>query len=103
MGKVRWTNRARNDLQAIHEYIAVDNPTVAFRVVWRIASAAERLSRFSLSGRIVPEYESSGVRELVVRPYRIAYRLVGEDVRILKIHHGARVLRIQDIEDEREA
>lgn len=45
------------------------------------------------------DHERSGVRELIVRPYRIAYRIVGSEIRILKIHHSARVLRLDDIEE----
>lgn len=100
MGQIRWTERARNDLKAIHEYIAADNPLVALRVATRIVTATERLADFALSGRVVPEHERSGVRELIVRPYRIAYRIAGSEVRILKIHHGARVLHLGDISDE---
>jgi len=97
--RIRWTARARNDLESIYGYIASDNPLVALRVAARIVSATERLSAFASSGRIVPEHEQSGVRELIIRPYRVAYRVVGEEIRILKIHHSARVLRLADIED----
>jgi toxin ParE1/3/4 len=100
VGEIKWTLRARSDLKAIRDYIAVDNPNVALRVAGRIVSAVERLSDFAESGRVIPEFEESGVRELVVRPYRIAYRVDGDEIRIIKIHHSSRVLRLSDIEDE---
>ena len=100
MGQIRWTARAHSDLKAIREYIAADNATAALEVARRVVAATERLSQFALSGRAVPEYEVSGVRELIVRPYRIAYRIVDGEVRILKIHHGARILRLGDIEGD---
>ncbi len=101
MGQIRWTARAHDDLVALRDYIASENPLVALRVAARIVAATERLSDFALSGRVVPEHERSGVRELIVPPYRIAYRIVGSEVRILKIHHSARVLHLGDIEEPR--
>jgi addiction module RelE/StbE family toxin len=99
VGKIRWTERAKSDLKAIRDYIAADNPRVALRVAARIVAATERLSDFGLSGRVVPEHQGADVRELIVRPYRIAYRSVGDEVRILKIHHSARMLQLSDIEE----
>ncbi len=98
MGEIRWTARARSDLKAVYDYISADNALVALRVVSRIVSATERLSEYAQSGRVVPEYERSGVREVIVPPYRIAYRVVGAEVRILKVHHSARVLRLSDLD-----
>jgi addiction module RelE/StbE family toxin len=99
VGQITWTVRARSDLKAIRDYIAADNPTAALAVARRLVASAERLSDFAQSGRVVPEHEGSAVRELVVRPYRIAYRVVDNEVRILKIHHSARMLRLSDIEE----
>jgi toxin ParE1/3/4 len=98
VGEIRWTDRARKVLQAIHEYIAGDNPLVALRVSARIVAATERLVDLPESGRVVPEHQESGVREVIVRPYRIAYLVIGTEVRILKVHHGARILRLNDLE-----
>ena len=81
MGQVRWTARGRDDLVAVRDYIASENLLVALWVAARIVTATERLSDFALSGRVVPEHERSGVRELMVRQYRIAYRIVGSEVR----------------------
>jgi toxin ParE1/3/4 len=99
VGEIKWTSRAHNDLQAIYDFISLDNPAAALAVARRIVTSTERLAAFSESGRSVPEHQGSGVRELIVRPYRIAYRVVGSEVRILKVHHGARMLRFEDIED----
>ena len=50
---------------------------------------------FPEHGREVPEYARPDVREVIVRPYRIVYRLVAADeVHILTVHHGARLLRV---------
>jgi len=45
---------------------------------------------FAERGRPVPEYEDPTVRELVVRKYRLVYRLAALRVEILRVIHGAR-------------
>jgi len=62
-------------------------------------SATDRLREFPESGRIIPRFKRSGVREIVVRPYRIAYRVIGDEIRVQKVHHGARFLRLSDIRE----
>lgn len=53
-------------------------------------AATERLVPFPESGRIVPEFETPAIREVVLRPYRIVYRLVGTDeIHVLTVHHGS--------------
>lgn len=62
-------------------------------MVGRILGAAERLSDFPESGRRVPEFERSDLREVLLRPYRIVYRLAGrEEIHIITVHHGSRLL-----------
>jgi toxin ParE1/3/4 len=93
MGEISWTPKARADLDAACEYIARDSPRLAASFASRIETAVERLASFPHSGRVVPELERPDVRELIVYSYRIVYRLRGEDVEILTVHHGARLLR----------
>jgi plasmid stabilization system protein ParE len=57
----------------------------------RIVDATDHVARFPELGRVVPEFTQPEVRELVRRPYRIVYRLVGTDeIHILTVHHAAR-------------
>lgn len=93
MRAIRWTHRARADLAAIRVFISRDSPHYARVMVGRIIGATERLSDFPESGRQVPEFERPDLREVILRPYRIVYRLVGsEQVHILTVHHGSRLL-----------
>jgi toxin ParE1/3/4 len=85
-----WTERARSDLTAIQAFIAQDSPYYADAVVRQLIAATEQLASFPESGRAVPEFADPQVREIVRRPYRIVYRLVGEDaIHVLTIHHGS--------------
>ena len=86
-----WTDRAQDDLAAIHAFIEINSPHFAGVIVRRLLHAVDRLQDFPQSGRSVPEYSSPEVREVVLRPYRIVYRIVSEqEIHILTVHHGAR-------------
>jgi plasmid stabilization system protein ParE len=45
-----------------------------------------------LSGRKVPEYDSEVIRELIEQPYRIIYRIKHDQMDVLAVIHGARLL-----------
>lgn len=93
MRAILWTRRARADLAAIRGFISGDSPHYADVTVRRIISATDRLSEFPESGRRVPEFKRPEIREVILRPYRIVYRIVGpEEVHILAVHHGSRLL-----------
>ena len=90
MRVILWTPRARADLAAIRAFVDQDSPRCAAIVVSRLIAATDRLASFPESGRAVPEFENPLVREVVLRPYRIVYRLVGvDDIHILTVHHAS--------------
>ena len=89
-----WSDPALRDLLEIVRYIKVDSPSAARKVRDEIKSKVSRLEAFPRSGRLVPELSGSGYREVIVRNYRVIYRVkqdVGE-IEILAIHHGAKPL-----------
>jgi toxin ParE1/3/4 len=63
------------DLVGIRDYIASDPSRYAALVIERIINSVERLSVFPESGRTVPELDDPSIREIIVKPYRIVYRL----------------------------
>jgi plasmid stabilization system protein ParE len=86
-----WSPRAAADLEAIREHIAYDSELYAGLMVSRLVAAPSRLIQFPELGRIVPEYGQPDLRELIVRPYRLVYRLRGEFVEIATVFHAARM------------
>ena len=90
--KVYWTRNAIKHLTNIYEYIALNSPTYARRMVDRITQRSEQISTQPFSGRKVPEYESEDIRELIEKPYRIIYRLKQDQIDILAVIHGAQLL-----------
>ena len=90
MRVVLWTEQARADLAAIHAFINQDSRHYASVVITRLIAATDRLAQFPESGRAVPEFDNPLVREVVHRPYRIVYRLVGaNEVHVLTVHHAS--------------
>lgn len=89
MKPVLWLDRAADDLYAIGDYIARDNPRAAREVLIRIKTVADSLSRNPEIGR---RGRVEGTRELVLSdiPYLLAYQVTSEDVRILAVLHAAR-------------
>jgi toxin ParE1/3/4 len=91
---VRWTPQATEDLQAIYDFIARDSPHYAQLTAEDILSAIDRLERFPLMGRHVPERSREDLRELIKPPYRIVYR-VSEVVKILTIFRASHLFPSQ--------
>lgn len=91
MGKIRWTEKASSHLQSIHEYIASDSQVYATRFIKSLIKATDRLKEMPYCGRIVPELESYGFREVIFKDYRIVYRVLdnSDDVEILAVLHSA--------------
>lgn len=91
MTTILWTEQARSDLAAIHAFITQDSPKYAALVVRQLIASIDQIATFPDSGRAVPEFENPQVREIVRRPYRIVYRVVGAaEIHILTVHHGSR-------------
>jgi addiction module RelE/StbE family toxin len=88
---VFWTARAQADLAAIHAFIEADSPHFANVVIGRLIRAVDRLIDFPQSGRSVPEYSDGAIREVILSPYRIVYRIVDSyTVHVVTVHHAAR-------------
>ena len=90
--KVHWTNNAIEHLVNIYEHIALNSPTYANRMVDRITRRSEQIANQPHSGRKVPEYQTEDIRELIEKPYRIIYRIKSDQIDVLAVIHGARLL-----------
>lgn len=93
MAEVTWADAALNDLDAIAEYIALDNPAAASKLVEQVMNQTDRLADFPRSGRIPPELPDSVYREILVPPCRIFYRGDNDRVFILHVMREERQLR----------
>ncbi len=92
---VRWTEQAARDLVGITDFIAQQAPERARGVLDRLRQAASGLTDFPERGRVVPELARFGVvglRELVVPPWRVLYRVDADRVTVLAVFDGRRDL-----------
>lgn len=90
--KVHWTNNAVDQLVNIYEYIALNSPIYAKQMVDKITRRSAQISDQPFSGRKVPEYRAEDIRELIEKPYRIIYRIKQDQIDVLAVIHGARLL-----------
>jgi addiction module RelE/StbE family toxin len=87
--RIKWLDLAVDDLDDIAGYISQDNPEAARRIVRRLWTAVKSLVEQPEMGR---PGRVHGTRELVVRdtPFVVPYRVVGSEIEILRVLHGAR-------------
>ncbi len=100
--QVRWAPVAIDDVIAIIEYIARDNPGHADQLFDKLKARAKSLERLPERGRVVPELQAIGVRflrEQVLAPYRILCRIEGNAVHVVAVFDGRR--NLEDILLER--
>lgn len=83
---------ARRDLRDIVRYISSDSSRRALAFGQFLLAQIKRLAEFPELGRIVPEFERPEIREIVVRNYRIIYRVEHSRqlVKIIRFWHGGR-------------
>jgi toxin ParE1/3/4 len=86
-----WTDRALSDLDAIADHIARDNSEAAERWVMRLMQVAQKAAIAPLAGRRVPELSRDDVREILVRTYRIVYRVTARRCEVLTVFEGHRL------------
>ena len=87
---IKWTRAALASVDEIAGFIAKDKPIRATSFVIELQAAVNKLQTHPGMGRAgrVP-----GTRELLLHKNYIAiYRVRGDDVEILRLHHAARNL-----------
>jgi addiction module RelE/StbE family toxin len=90
--RVSWSPAALDDVDAIAEYIHRNSPAYASAVVSKLLEAARNLATSPNAGRIVPELDNETIRERFVHSYRLIYRIQGNDVLVVAVVHGRRLL-----------
>ena len=104
MAEVIWTEPALSDLDAIADYIALEYPAAAKKLVHRIFRHVGQLTDHPQSGPKPTELEGSRYRQIVEPPCRIFYRHEANRVYILHVMRSERRLLpgklIRDTDDE---
>lgn len=84
--RLRWSARARQDLNNIQQYIDQDNPVAAARTVLRVVQQTGRIKAFPLSFEAIqpdrPEY-----RSMIIKPFAVIYKVAPDEVIVLRVIH----------------
>ncbi|MEH1769150.1 type II toxin-antitoxin system RelE/ParE family toxin [Nostoc sp.] len=96
---VYWTATAVENLSAIYTYIAQTSPQYAARIVDRITRRSEQIASFPLSGRIVSEFETEEIREIIEGSYRIIYYIKPEQIDVLAVIHGSQQITLSSVDE----
>ena len=90
--KVLWSKEARANLRAIARFIARDKRNAAAAWVRRLEDRAELAGELPFMGRVVPEFGRRDVREVILRTYRIVYRIAADHIVVVKVVDGRKRL-----------
>lgn len=93
MAEIVWTDPALGDLDAIADYIALEDPVAASKLVKKVFNHVAQLAEHPESGGRPPELGRSRYRHIVEPPCRVFYRFDGEKVLILYVMRTERLLR----------
>ncbi len=89
--KIIVAPRAISDLRDIVLYISPDRPDAARRLGYALIEKTKALAAFPRSGGVVREFADDKIRQLVLPPYRIIYRIddAARVVGVARFWHGA--------------
>jgi toxin ParE1/3/4 len=93
MAQVIWAEPALNDLDAIADYIALDNPTAASELIQRMFRHVDQLILHPDSGSKPRELRGGRYRQIMEPPCRIFYRQEGDAGYVVYVMRGERKLR----------
>ena len=86
--KILWTQSARNDRNAIIDFIALDDIDSALELDAKITGVISRLIDFPQQGRFG---RVNGTRELILHAnYILVYEIIDDNIFILSILHTSK-------------
>ncbi|MBN8715962.1 MAG: type II toxin-antitoxin system RelE/ParE family toxin [Xanthomonadales bacterium] len=89
--RLAFTPLAEQDLEAIADYIATDNPVRALSFVRELRAQCQRITLNPSGYRLRPEL-GDGIRSCAYGHYVIFFEASAETVLVVRVLHGARDL-----------
>jgi plasmid stabilization system protein ParE len=86
MAEVVWSEPALADLDAIADYIALDNPPAAQHLVRNVFDHIDQLETHPDSGSFPQELKEKRYRQIVEPPCRVIYRHDNKQERVYILH-----------------
>lgn len=96
--EILWAAVAEKDLLGIVDFIADDDPGAALKILNKIKVGTARLDHSPRRGCIVPELLRQGIsryREIVIKPWRLIYRIEEKMVYVVSVIDGRR--NVEDV------
>lgn len=90
MAEVIWTEPALNDLDAIGDYIALDNLVAAKKTIQMVFKKVDLLQDNPALGRVPRDLKNTPYRKLIVNPVYVYYRIENETVIIIHVTRAER-------------
>ena len=87
--RVRYTPRARGDIEDIFQYIAERNPVGARNVLRAIYAGIDYIAE-NLQGSMRTDEPGARVKIVSRYRYKIFYRIEGDTIEIIHVRHGSR-------------
>ena len=88
---MRFTPTARRQFLGAIRTTARDNLAAALRFREKAEAGLKRLEDLPQSGRRIPEFPDLPHREVILKPYRLFYRLKGKTLWVVAVWHGAQI------------
>lgn len=90
--KVILTEQALEDLEEIENYVSKSSVKMGRLLVSNFFDKFELIAFFPETGRIVPEFKNRYLREIFQSKYRIIYLVTDQNIEILRIIHGSKLI-----------
>ncbi|MBV6501815.1 MAG: hypothetical protein CJBNEKGG_04339 [Prosthecobacter sp.] len=84
---IQWSRQARQDLRAIHEFIARDSEHYARLQIKRLIERVEHIARMPTMGHPVHEFPELDLRETHQGNYRIIYAHDADELQVVTLVH----------------
>lgn len=90
MACIKWTRTARDWLKKIHDYIAIDKPDAAKKLIRAIMNRVTLLEQFPEQGQRLTGFHNKDIRALLYGHYRVIYQIKkNKNIIILGVFHGS--------------
>ena len=93
MAEIVWSEPAHADLDAIADFVALENPTAAAGLVRKVFEHIEQLRNHPESGPRPAELKGWRYRQIVEPPCRVFYRYERDTVYVVHVMRAERKLR----------
>ena len=95
--KVIWSRESLKRLLEIENFIAIDNIEKAETFTDFLITKSYLIEENPKIGRMVPEFSDPDLRELILKGYRLVYRIGSNQIEIVTVFESHRQMRKSEI------